>query len=146
MRDVDTVGAVVESPLWCEEAHQWASSEALGFDLVSAALQLAHLRLALLKFCGRYLVVYLIAHCFFEELEDVWSFAQLHCEVLHSSAFGIETLVGEGRASFGEGSSVGQWDFFKWFCNWKNETGSDQRCFNLGPINKTEFSDQELRI
>ena len=108
-RHVDKVSVVAEGPLWCEEAHQWAGGEALRFNLQSAALQLALLREAQLWFGGRLvLFVELIAHCFLEELKDVGSSAQLRREVLHSSAFGIETLIGEGRASVSEGSSVGE--------------------------------------
>ena len=67
------------------------------------------------------LFVELIAHCLFEELKNARSFAELLMEVLASSALGIETRDGVGRASVSAGSDVGQGDLFEWLWDWKNE-------------------------
>lgn len=67
------------------------------------------------------MLVELIAHCFFEELKNARSFAELGGEVLDLSALGIETKDRVGRAGVSAGGHVGEGDFFQWFWDWEKE-------------------------
>jgi len=73
-------------------------------------------------------------------MEHAWSSAQLLREALHSGAFGIKTKVEHGRASISKSSAAVHFgDFFQWLRDWKNECRSEQRSFNLRPINEQKL-------